>query len=796
MAVKINKMTTPNIKRPIQDRIFSAIGYADRSTLAGQLHQLQVNPEINHTLTNYLKDRNVLKGRFNPSSLGEIQPYMLKKVVTPTEVKGLFNDSEDALGNISDGLKAGWDTITLGTYDHESKLIPAFKIAIGIGTVAAAGIGATLLGLPAIAGFGTCLAYGMASEALYPKIKSPNSTAGKILDFGKRLFPIALGATLIDGAYMSSSAGEGMFVDAVRKFLGPKGLLYGVLTTLGITGVISALEIRRANNKRMSALKPLKKGTIRGNILLANYKIWGAFNYMSYRSLCYLAYGIGAGYYHFDSHSAPWLFGGSIALGIGWRIASHYMHLDKASGKIADKTIWALSLPSRINDIKKNVFHINNTQVVKYKKYRIGITGERTIDDAVMILITLSEKTKKNGKMVPTLKALNVVRGIKSANVDNLLKSLEEYVETDKEYREAGKCIADIKKKAAKVFFRARPKDHPIAKLALEYTAETIMKYGPFALSDALATDPVRFAFDFATLYFGGATILADAHSQLAATLSAYNYKRSTFNTEEPYISRADESKVTAICTRFCAYLNEYERSIVKLVDPLVMEYPHTSVIYSNDRDPYSSIKIVEEMHNAQKIMEQMEQLRGEVYGEFLKGYKNLKYSRSVKGKNLVKENAIKLAEILTKVGNLYFPSREDRNSYVARIMEIIAKNKKLYNLDGEEAYTREAYKIIKVRGFEFLKMAENFREMAEEGKVTYKELEAFYKEMLGNFSVDMHYSVRKAEWTDEKVPTKSLNQGAHDVHLGDTRYQVWRLEGSQKMNDEGTSEPDKEKEQ
>jgi len=782
----MQKMIRNNVS-PKLTSFYAKLGFANRNSLAGNLHQLQV-PTGNHAdVVAYLKDKGVLKGRFGPASLNEIQPYMLKKLVTTADARVLFKGSEEALNNISGGLQAGWDTITLGTYDHESKIAPAFNIAILLGTVAAAGYGATLIGLPAMTGFGACSVYGMISEVLASRIKNPNSNISKIIDFGRRLFPIALGATIIDGAYMSSVAREGMFVDAVSKLIGAKGLLYCVGGTLGLAAIISAIEIKLANSKHMSAFKRLKEGTIRGNILLANGKIWSGFNYLGYRLLTYLAYGVGAATFHLGTSTTfPWLLAGSFVLGIAWRLGTSRMHVERKTEKLSKK------VRDINNYVNAKIFHRAHSRVVKYKNYRIRITGVRTVDDEVNLRISLFQKKKAPGET--GYRRLDR-KTLKAAHYDKMAKNVEEYIENYIEnkgaYIEAGKCIAEIKKDVEKIFYRAKPKEHPIAKVGIEYVSGVAIRYFPFMLPLLFVADPLQLTFDLATLYFGARTIFADVLSQHAAILSAFNLKRSTFNTEVPYISDADKGKVNALCTRLCAYVNEDERSIIKLINMLIMEYPQTSVLLCSDRDPYADIKVVKAMRTGREVLGKMEELRGELFREFNSGYTKLKQANSGSDRAEIKARALELADILTRVGNLYYPGKDDPNSYVEKIKTYVAEDKARkaqgldarFNLAGEEPYLRKAYRAIEMRGYEFLEMARQFKEMANENKVSYERIEKFYKDMLGNFSVDVWHVVRKAEYGDERTPTKTFNLGATESHLGDSLYEVWRIEKSEEKS-------------
>ncbi|MDD5382443.1 MAG: hypothetical protein PHH60_02180, partial [Candidatus Margulisbacteria bacterium] len=753
---------------------YAGRGLANRRILAHNLQHLNVGEQ--DRLLDLLVQRGILKGRFRAdlASLDQVEEFMLSGRVTAAK----FNALSDGLQEIFPGTAEIITNLSYGIFQAQESFLTralasqagsiSLNLALGLGVASAGVIGATLLGIPATYLLGAGTVYSVISATLLNRV-NPHSWAGKICKFGSMLLPFVLTANLLVGSYVTFKSGF-MFIDAMQKYLGYAaigGLAIGGLATLAI----SARDIFRTWRSNMGYLRPLGKWHIAKNMLLANTKVFSGINYLSYRILLFSAFAIGAGVFHFSGASTLALAGLGIgaAARFGLPLLSRYvpkLRRERMTEWVADKAAAAVDW-------------VNSKTVTLADGRELQISGKKGSDNLIVIEVNNGQKLLsfkvdlKDGK-APTRKE-ELATLLKKIGEDNNLKA--DYTP------EVEKAVRTVYKRAQRLHF------HPLDKMVIEYFAGMLLKYGALLAATLPFVDsPLALFFDLATVYTGAWTIFADFHSGHSSILSALNWKRSMNNPEDLLISDADRRNTSQFCARMIAYVNDVQRNFSKIVNMLLMEYPHMEVEFCGELNPYGGLGAIRQLRSARASHLLIKQWRDQLYLRFHAFHLKLQAldPKDPQYANRVTQAARELAKLLTELGDRYTkldnPDPANPVNFVPFLRKLVAddasrpKDDWWFNLTGEDPFVRQGYEAIRVRGLKFYEMARDFEEMARLGFAKHEDLAFFTKELLGIFSVAFNHAQRRLESLDDKCNMKTDNLAWTETHVGDTLYQVWRL--------------------
>ncbi|MFA6169176.1 MAG: hypothetical protein WC772_00185 [Candidatus Margulisiibacteriota bacterium] len=737
-------------------RLYSQLGYVNRETLAGglrQLHPYDLRSTLDQLVKNGLLKRSQ---RANLSSLDAIQPYMLR-AVNPEQIDELFVGTAKPLENIASGLEAAYATISAdfnGAQIHRAQMKTAFLI--GAGT--AAGIGAFLTGT---AGVGLLLGgstvYGIISSIAVHKA-NPHSTWGKLFEFGRRILPLSLMANMVYGSAVTFDHGF-MFLDAVSDTFTAfhdhlKDVHYFVFGGgLFATLAKSYLDYRRVLSTRMAMLEPLGKKQIFTNILFPNLKILGSINYLSYRTLLFGAFTLMTAAVFYSS--VPAFVLPLAGAGLVWRLAINKTKIERWTEAIAN---WR----------EQRIDGRNTSEVTLADGRTLSLLGKRTSDGVTGVTLTNGTDTY-------------VVKGTTAAEI---LADLKDHKNIPAQIKTETKIIAGVEaafKRATNHYFSQ------IDKLITEYAFGLGVKYLPLLLTTIIPTalyggSPLALFFDLATVYTGYWALMADWHSGTAGIGSALNFKRSMFNPEDSYISDAMRKGMTATCARMIAYMTEQDRNFSKLINVLTMEYPGTEVNFCGGEaeDPFNLEK-ARHLRAAREVHQTLRDWQKELYGKFFAAYDRFTDSAMMPAD--AKAAAADLAVVFDELGQLFSKIDEASNEYyIPHLRAMMTEDKKRpeadrrFKMDGDDPFMRQGFDAVRIRGFRFLEMARYLREANQNDLVTPQDMKATFLDMLKIFTVGHNHVLRKLDYYDDRLGTKTANLSKAETHLGDTLYQVWQL--------------------
>jgi hypothetical protein len=315
--------------------------------------------------------------------------------------------------------------------------------------------------------------------------------------------------------------------------------------------------------------------------------------------------------------------------------------------------------------------------------------------------------------------------------------------------------------------------NNPMAKMGVEFAASLAIKYGALIGAGALlVADPAALIFDLATIYTGYWTLFADWHSGTASIGSAWNWKRSMVNPEAPFISDADLRKTNNFTARMIAYMGEAERNFSKVVNMLIMETPHVEVEFCGGEGeyPFAGLPKVKNLRGAREVHQLMADWRDDIYRRFQTTWSDYQAKR-IDVRTATTQLAATLENLGWQMADLNRP-----DSYVRRIRDLMVAEKGKFSLEGDEPFVRQAYEAVRIRGYRYLEMARDIRGMEKAGVFSAPEVEYMLKEMLGIFSVNFNHVLRKIDYLDDRLGTKTANLSWPETHMGDTLYQAWQL--------------------
>ena len=671
--------------------LYARLGYVNRNDTAEALHNM--NTTTPDDVMKVLHEKHILKNSYNPATLQEIEPFMLRKTVETDTVKSLFIGADAPLQNIVSGLDKGYETVSRG-FMVNPKQPSGMTHAFASGCLRAVAIGGLLLGMPAVAitaavaspvatgiMMGVLVAaniYGLISAVCKHMVKDQNSTLYKFLKVGERVLAFSLPLTIAFGAGKTFAA-----FSSLSELLGP--VLGGSVAALfGVTAVRSIAYIKRVKSTKHASTDPNSDKMIKSVSWSTHTRQSAGALYMLYRVVQYLTFGVGAAVIFATTAANPLVAGGLLGAGVLWRVI---------------------------------------LATTKNTKFGLWVSRDIVLKGAQKLTNTLSK---------------------------------------DGDYH-----------------------NHPILKMAIEYVLDTLVKWGPMAATLPAAAAPLGFFYELLSLYFGAFTLYADWHNTVTSWGLAEQLKRAVMNQqEEQFISDAERENLHVIVARLNAYVKETERNISKVVNPLIHQYNKAWVALCGETNPWADLDAVRSLKSARELLEIIRNMTKGIYDSFHDKYKNFKKLSSGASHEQLNGAAKELAAVFRKLGNDFWPDNNSKsNSYVQTIKDMISYDgetrkgaEKWFALDGEAAYLRAAYVAIKDRGDFFLEMADRLEKMADNDYVTFQQLEACYKKMLGNFSTEYSHIVRKIERLDDKFDTKTSNLSTDETHMGDTLYHVWRI--------------------
>ena len=748
------------------------LGHANRQKLTENLHLLSASEQEQARVIDLLVQKGILKGQFsNLSSLLEIEEFMLSGRITADGINSL----DTGLQQIFPGTSEIINNLSYGIFQAQSSLLTqvvtgqqgTFNLALGLGVATAGVIGGTLLGVPASYLLGGAAIYSLVSIAVVNRV-NPHSLAGKMFEMGSRMLPFVISANLLYGSYNIFTSGF-MFTEAVMKYFGNLplvGLGVGLAATVGWT----ARDVIRAFSSNHGFLRPLSKWNITKTLWWSNFKIFTGINYLSYRTIMTLAFAIGA----FAFHVLPMTPLGLAVFGIGLGVriglpllAQKYPFLRRER-----MTEWVS------NKVEKGIKRINRKTVILPNGQSLIVSGAKGSDNLIAIKV-------HNGTKIISLKA--TLKDGKAPPQKAELKTLLEQAKNNIDLKD---CYTPELEKALQIIFKRanRYHYHPLDKLAVEYVTGMIIKYGVLLGSCFSSPDPLAMLFDLTTIYFASWTLAADGHSGFASFTSAVNWKRGIFNPEDALLTDAELRGTHDFCARMVAYINDAERNFSKLVNMLIMEYPHQEVELCGELYPYANLNAVKQLRSARAVHQLLREKRDKLYAKFHPLHAdllNLNFE-DPDAPAKVQAMAEQIAKVLDKLGDLYSDlESSDPNAptpFPTMLRNLIEEDKKRpaaerwFKLEGEESFVRMAYEAIRLRGLRFHEMARRFQEMAKQSAAKHEDLVFFTKETLGIFSVKANHVQRKIDYLDDKLSTKTFNLSWAESHMGDTLYHVWRL--------------------
>ncbi len=293
----------------------------------------------------------------------------------------------------------------------------------------------------------------------------------------------------------------------------------------------------------------------------------------------------------------------------------------------------------------------------------------------------------------------------------------------------------------------------------------SVLKYIPF-LGLTLTLDSSLF-WHYATLYIGGWALFADYHSSVHGMGSALENIRALFNPADPLISDAFKGKLEGRIARLVAYVKDEDRNFSKILNVLLTSYPNMEHNLCGELNPYQDIDSLKQIKAAEEVHDLIRNWQAEIYNKFKTEY--------MKTPANLKEGYLNLAKVFEELGRLY--SGDDPDCFISRLKKLVSTEKENFKLAGEQAFVRQAYDALRIKGDIFYEMRALLREKAEAGALSEEELKAIYKQFLGIYSVRLNYVLRRQYLSDERISTKTWNLAFPQTHNGEFLYDVWMVD-------------------